>query len=709
VRLDLVFPDHSTDGRAIASPVVAETVVIRVTGPDLPEVVERSVTREDVSVQSSSIQLEIPPGDERTFSVSVRNNEGVELFRGRRTVAIESGAILSLEISLDRTTPPQTLFGAIQSFEQMLIDYDGQTADGGYQSLVNIWGGDPGFDPQDGSSASVSNFDIAYFAFADSTASVVLEPGTYTVDQNSSAEGTISDIFLLADASTDASGDIEDFATFAGVKPLSDYQIDQDDSATPDLSARITGGTVRVRREGQLYEIEWNLQTDQERDIEGSVRMSPRDLFDTRLRSVGFNETDVLRGELGVGALHLSVLFGADLDPLTTSFGVAPGAQITEVRSYSSYVPGSSRAPVGDYDVTESSHTPGVSSYNFGGPVEVTVLAKDGVTTGTTTVYVYYGNVDSQGRPGIIVQDEYFGDVTLFEDFRSRNGDFRRRDSFNSFGLFSPQDIDFDGRGTTFIGDFNSVHPYADHLLTYSTTTAPTALASSLTEETFAVDRVRGWLYFVQSGNTFDTVARTPVGGGSVEQVGPENSNIKGLSVDEQGYVYAVYSDSDGTSVTLRKFNPDNPADNASVSLSEDFGNTILVPGFDYASRFNADLMYRQGRIYMLNGFSDPGNPAILLFDAQPLSFLGGIGRQDADGLDDTADTGEFLGPQRFVAVLNRRIIIADELDTGDTNADRVVYFDGYRVGFRGFGTYGSTGNGNDEFNLFTVLFSGYS
>jgi hypothetical protein len=173
-----------------------------------------------------------------------------------------------------------------------------------------------------------------------------------------------------------------------------------------------------------------------------------------------------------------------------------------------------------------------------------------------------------------------------------------------------------------------------------------------------------------------------------------------GMAVDDAGFLYVVWRDTGNYYILKLDF----PAETIVDAIQLNVSGIPFSVGYD---GYN-DLLFRDGELYLLNQVwsgtrntgSSTNRPAVLRFSTEPLAYTDGFGTADPTA-DGSSTTGQFLNPRRFVAVLNRRILIADEAASGDSD-DRVVYFESYRTGsWAGWGTYGSHGTGNDEFQLF--------
>jgi hypothetical protein len=317
------------------------------------------------------------------------------------------------------------------------------------------------------------------------------------------------------------------------------------------------------------------------------------------------------------------------------------------------------------------------------------------------------------------VQNRNASEIVLLDDLVAGQGVFERQtDTELTAGFLSPQDIDFDGAGSTYAAGFSSIWKFENHLSTY---TSGGGLEAYLTEslDFIAADRVRDRLYFTASGlpelyylesvsglttqftDAVPLIDVTTITNNSSLLLSDiqgtdafPSAGLLGVAVDEEGYVYVVTEANDLSNYTLLKIDPANP-----YAIVD--GIDLDAAGIDFIAGYGAtgnDLLYREGSLYLLNDVAggDPSAPAVLKFSIDPLAFVESIGTP-ATGETDTTP-GSFLGPTRFAAVLNKRIIIIDESGSGD----RTTYFTGIDGGSPvEWGIYGTYGYGTDEFIFF--------
>lgn len=419
--------------------------------------------------------------------------------------------------------------------------------------------------------------------------------------------------------------------------------------------------------------------------------------------------------------VRLEVPTGTDVRSIAPVFTVSDGATVSAVHYPATsggqiFVGPDSEASVETVDSAET-------SLSFAAPIEFTITAEDGETTRTVTAYTYYADARSgqtgAAAAGIYVQNRNASEIVLLDDLVAGQGVFERQtDTELTASFLSPQDIDFDAAGSTYAAGSSSIWKFENHLSTY---TAGGGLEAYLTEslDFIAADRVRDRLYFTASGvpelyylesisglNTqfmdaapFIDVTTIPNNSSLLlsDIEGTDafpSAGLLGVAVDEAGYVYVVTEASDFVNYTLLKIDPVAPAIVDGIDLD--------AAGIDFITGYGAtgnDLLYREGSLYLLNDVAggDPSAPAVFEFSTNPLALADSIGILTTDETDTTP--GSFLGPTRFAAVLNKRIIIIDESGSGD----RTTFFTGIDGGSPvDWGIYGGYGYGTDQFLFFS-------
>jgi hypothetical protein len=244
-------------------------------------------------------------------------------------------------------------------------------------------------------------------------------------------------------------------------------------------------------------------------------------------------------------------------------------------------------------------------------------------------------------------------------------------------GEVYPHDIDFDNQGRMYVASSNSLiqmegisgngwNPF------YSAVEADII--------SIAMDRTNDLLYWAQTDNTLwralissSGEMDTPVQVYAYDGESTIYFSTTGIAVDQDGFVYIANNSS---SPEVLKINPNPDPGNAAWVAS--YSGTLYYP---YDVLVNGDYVY----------VSDPEEQKIIRLtkDLQsPVEFFG-------PGSD------PFLGPERFVATMNRPITLIDET-SGYPYEDRLVSF-GDITG-AGWTTYGSTGPAPDP-GLFQFLY----
>jgi len=255
---------------------------------------------------------------------------------------------------------------------------------------------------------------------------------------------------------------------------------------------------------------------------------------------------------------------------------------------------------------------------------------------------------------------------------------------------FYPWDVDFDGEGRIYIAN-NANWSWDDggvfRLDDISDTTPDWLVGPGLAGVNpiyaIAVDRENGYLYYI-TGQTqlYRKSLSTPPGddveiaiGGLVEIV-----YVKGIAVDSEGYVYLVSDSSGSPANTVLKINPDPPT---GPTILASYSTNLLDPW---------DVVVKSPYVYISNRNGESGYK-VMQFD-QNLQFIRGFGPQD--DLSPPAQAGYFYVPERFVAILSKRLILVDENNSG---YNRLVSFNNLEGA--GWVTYGTTGAGVGQFNFY--------
>ncbi len=258
---------------------------------------------------------------------------------------------------------------------------------------------------------------------------------------------------------------------------------------------------------------------------------------------------------------------------------------------------------------------------------------------------------------------------------------------FSTKNDFDPYDIDFDAQGRIYIANY----PYGGETdkgvlriddindTEYDTIVSPAVI-------TLAIDRVNNWVYYANN----DEIYRCDYNGGNVKQYtyyGGFTGNIKGLAVDQAGMVYLVWNPgSDGDSIA--KFDPDT----VGTPIVDDF-----IDNWGVSISDAWDILVKSSSVYVVNTSGDNGY-RILQFDTNLSKLTGNYGNTD-DG-NPPNNPGEFYGPRRFVAILNKKLTVTDEVEYA--YKDRLVSLDDTLDG-SGWETYGANGSGTGQFSFFVM------
>jgi len=260
---------------------------------------------------------------------------------------------------------------------------------------------------------------------------------------------------------------------------------------------------------------------------------------------------------------------------------------------------------------------------------------------------------------------------------------------YNNFGLsqltsssdFVPYDIDFDQLGRIYIAINNgsATKPQLIRIDDFNDTTAD-VIVSDLTDGllALAVDRNNNRVYYTTSASPGALGGCDYNGTNSKTYANFNEWNPYGLAVDDFGMLYSM-ANSDGD--TIIKYNPFTETQIDSKDLNQGDAWDVLV---------------KSSTLYLLYGsaWSDPYN-VVYTFNIDNLNaVIDKYGTQNSE----LTNPGDFLGPRRFVAILNKKLTVTDESDF--SNQDRLVSFDDTLDG-SGWEMYGEFGTGPDQFKFF--------
>ena len=263
----------------------------------------------------------------------------------------------------------------------------------------------------------------------------------------------------------------------------------------------------------------------------------------------------------------------------------------------------------------------------------------------------------------IIVPDDFNGRVVQVSDMKGTG--------WTTLAATSPQDIDFDSQGRLYVAGLGGIIQMDDISGANPTTLtiAPTYVTS------IAMDRVRGLLYYTDGSTLYEKqVAPTPGVETLVDlsAIFPVVSGFysKGIAVDSDGFLYMVTT---SPSHPVVKIDPKNTAKPVAT-----YTGTLTTP-WDVLVNGNYVYVSDQG-----NSFSSIQGKIIRL--SKNLEFVDEFAGPASD---------PFLGPERFVAILNKPITVTDRNNSGA----RLVSFSDMTG--EGWTTYGSLGTGQDQFQFY--------
>ncbi len=220
-------------------------------------------------------------------------------------------------------------------------------------------------------------------------------------------------------------------------------------------------------------------------------------------------------------------------------------------------------------------------------------------------------------------------------------------------GTIYPYDIDFDYEGIIYIANFAA----APDVLRLNNIkgTSPGDITDGNINNTaaVAVDKIRDLVYY-GNGNILRRSNLDGSGQSAINTGAPHNiTGILGLDVDENGILYIVGTDAPGVNQLVFRYDIDN---NLSSSINIQGAKDVILKG-NYVYVATTDLI----------------TPAPIVRLTKDLTSRENFGIA-ASNKSDTSP-GHFLGPMRFVAILNKRFYLIDE-GGGAPDADRIIAFD---------------------------------
>ena len=243
-------------------------------------------------------------------------------------------------------------------------------------------------------------------------------------------------------------------------------------------------------------------------------------------------------------------------------------------------------------------------------------------------------------------------------------------------GTFTPYDVDFDSLGRIYIA--NNAGLVANSMVLRIDNMDATTYTMVAQDNTFigirsiAIDRNSDLIYYATNNELFRWDGSTKIQLNTAGIV-----TIRGLSVDEDGILYIAGND--GTD-RIFKYDP-----NAQSVV--DFYD---VPGLE-----PWDVMVKTPYLYVANNNGTSSN-AILQLDLD-LNLVKGYGNE-IDNVN--TNPGQFYGPHRFVAVLNRKFTILDD-DFSGSNVDKLVSIDD--MNGTNWTTLPTTGDGQSLFTFYNL------
>jgi hypothetical protein len=255
---------------------------------------------------------------------------------------------------------------------------------------------------------------------------------------------------------------------------------------------------------------------------------------------------------------------------------------------------------------------------------------------------------------------------------------------YTVFGIesweFQITDIDFDSLGRIYLtNNYGSALASFEQMFRMDdiTDTSPEIIIEGMTKGvvSLAIDRKSGYVYYSTDASSPNSIRRCDYDGENDVEFVTGTYGFWGLSVGEDGSVYAVNDMSDF--IFFDKYDTNG----SRVSRGETYLSNPL------------DSIVREPYVYLLNN----GSFEVLRLDASDLSKdpSDTMGSQD-DG--SPPDDEEFFGPRHFVAVPNKKFTVIDEQEWAVKN--RLASFDEDPLG-GSWETYGESGSGTGQFSFF--------
>ncbi len=247
-------------------------------------------------------------------------------------------------------------------------------------------------------------------------------------------------------------------------------------------------------------------------------------------------------------------------------------------------------------------------------------------------------------------------------------------------GTFTPYDVDFDSQGRIYIAN-NAGGTGTSMVLRIDNMDATSY--TSIADDTgwfgirsLAIDRPNELIYYSTSTELY----RWDIGISTRTQLTITGIGaIRGMAVDKDGILYIAGNNGAGANAVF-KYDPD-------AQSVVDFYD---VPGLD-----PWDVMVKTPYLYVANN-NGTSNNAILQLDLD-LNLIKGYG-DEIEGIN--TNPGQFYGPHRFLAILNKKLTILDD-DTAGNRVDKLVSIDD--MNGTNWTTMPTTGDGQSLFTFFEL------
>jgi hypothetical protein len=298
----------------------------------------------------------------------------------------------------------------------------------------------------------------------------------------------------------------------------------------------------------------------------------------------------------------------------------------------------------------------------------------------------------------LVLPDNTGGRILQFDDI-SGSGQLELKGSavsnigFSDFD-FQPYDLDFDDQGRIFIANFiggsgmgrNAVIRVDD--ISGSGGVLFTEPEYDYGIRALTVDRNNKFVYYAPTNASSGpyTIYRSDLDGagqvGIALNAGVDTvQTVFGMAVDDTGKLYIAGVNGTGLDRIFR-VDPTPPTGNVEATFQTSLNNPW-------------DVLVKPSYVYIANNNGGAGN-AILQLNKN-LQFV----KAHGDEIDGTnTNPGQFYGPHRFVAIVNKRITVVDD-DFFGSNNDKLVSIDD--INGSNWMTLPKTGNGQSLFTFFNL------